>query len=131
MRFGAFIITLAVLAGCTTPRTEVLSVTGSYPPKLEVELLLDPPKRPHKTFALLEDRYGGTPEEINARLIQTGRDLGADAVLITGIKDETSTDWIPVGSYYFRDRWMGTRYEPVQYRYRSVRAKALKYLSPS
>jgi len=102
-------------------------MTESYPPTTEVELLLDPPSRPHKTFALLEDRYGGTPEEINARLTETGRALGADAVLITEVKNETQTEWVAAGSQYYGRRWVGMRYEPVQYRYRSVRAKALKY----
>jgi hypothetical protein len=85
---------LLLLAGCATPRTEVLSRTETYPPTASVELLLDPPRRAHKTFALLEDRWGGTPEEINARLAEKGKELGADAVLIVSINDKTVTDWI-------------------------------------
>jgi len=102
-------------------------MTESYPPTTEVELVLDPPSRPHKTFALLEDRYGGTPEEINARLTETGRALGADVILITEVKNETQTEWVAAGSQYYGRGWVTMRYEPVQYRYRSVRAKALKY----
>jgi hypothetical protein len=131
MRYALFLIILAVSVGCATPRTDVLSRTEYHPPTIAVELLLDPPKRPHKTFALLEDRAGGTPDEVNARLLEAGRELGADAVLITDVKNETSTEWVPAGSQYYGRRWVGTRYEPVQYRYRNVRAKALKYLSPS
>jgi hypothetical protein len=127
MRSAVSIAILALLIGCTAARTDVLSRTETYPPSAKVELLLDPPTRPHKTFALLEDRAGGTPEEINARLLDAGRELGADAVLITDVKNETSTEWVPAGSQYYGRRWVGMRYEPVQYRYRSVRAKALKY----
>lgn len=128
MRYAVFIIVIAVFAGCAAARTDVLSRTEYYPPTIDVELLLDPPAQPHKTFALLEDRAGGTPDEVNARLLEAGRALGADAVLITDVKNETSTEWVPAGSQYYGRRWVGTRYEPVQYRYRNVRAKALKYL---
>jgi hypothetical protein len=130
MRYAVFLVIFMVLTGCTTPRTDVLSRTDSYAPTIDVELLLDPPKRPHKTFALLEDRAGGTPDEINERLLDAGRELGADAILITDVKNETSTEWVAAGSQYYGRRYVGMRYEPVQYRYRSVRAKALKYQAP-
>ncbi|HKQ29846.1 MAG TPA: hypothetical protein VJS66_01060 [Burkholderiales bacterium] len=130
MRSIVLISILALFLGCAAYRTEVVSVTEFYPPTVEVELLLEPPKRSYKTFALLEDPYGGAPEEINARLTEAGRMLGADAVLITDVQNETSTEWVPAGSYYYGRRWGGMRYEPVQYRYRNVRAKALKYSAP-
>jgi hypothetical protein len=129
MRYVVFALFLSIFAGCAAPRTDILTKTDSYPPTLDVEILLDPPKRAHKTFALLEDRAGGTPEEINARFIDAGREIGADAILITEVKNETSTEWVVAGSQYYGRRFAGVRYEPVQYRYRSVRAKALKYSS--
>jgi hypothetical protein len=92
-----------------------------------VEILLDPPTRPHKTFAILEERFRGTPEEINARLAQKGREIGADAVVITSINDKTVTEWILTDPYYYNPRYIGPRFRPVTYVYRSVRAKAIKY----
>src|SRR5262245_31322170 len=105
MRFVVFAVILLVLTACATPHTRVLRVTESHPPTAQVELLLDPPKRPYRTFALLVDNDGGPPEEVNARLTQAGRELGADAVLITDVSDETRTEWVPVGSTYFRNYW--------------------------
>jgi hypothetical protein len=89
--------------------------------------MLDRPERPHKVFALLEDRWGGTPQEINQRLAAKGAELGADAVVITNVNDKTVTEWVLADPCFAR--WhCGPRYQPVQYRYRSVRAKAIKYL---
>lgn len=127
MRHVVFILCLSLFAGCSTPRTDILTKTESYPRTTDVEVLLDPPTRQHKTFALLEDRAGGTPDEVNARFIDVGREIGADAILITEVKNESSTEWVVAGSQYYGHRFAGVRYEPVQYRYRSVRAKAIKY----
>lgn len=128
MRFLALFLLLALVTGCATPRPEILSKTESYPAGTNVDILLEPPTRAHKTFALLEDRSGGTPEEINQRLADVGRELGADAIVISEVKTESATDWIMVGtSYYFRRGGVGIGYQPVQRNYRSVRAKAIKY----
>jgi hypothetical protein len=129
MRHVVLVVLFALVAGCATPRPDVLSKTETYAPTTNVEILLEPPKRGHKLFALLEDRAGGTPEEINARLADVGRELGADAILITEVRNESATEWLMVGtSYYFRRGGIGFGYQPVQRTYRSVRAQALKYL---
>lgn len=128
MRFLALFFLLALATGCATPRPDILSKTETYPATANVDILLEPPTRAHKTFALLEDRSGGTPEEINQRLADVGRELGADAIVISEVKTESTTDWVMVGtSYYFRRGGIGIGYQPVQRNYRSVRAKALKY----
>lgn len=124
------IVAALMLAACATPRVEVLSQTQTFPPTTEVDILLDPPKRPFKSFALLEDWAGGTTAEINERLKQKGRELGADAILITSVNDKTVTDWIRVDPCYDYRVYCGPRYRPVRHGYRSVQAKALKYLSP-
>ena len=93
-----------------------------------MEILLDPPQRSHKSFAILEDWAGGTPQEINERFKQKGREIGADAILITGINDKTMTDWIGVDPCYDARIHCGPHYRPVRHSYRSVQAKALKYL---
>jgi hypothetical protein len=118
-----------VLAACVTPRAEVVSSTESYPPTARVDLLLDKPTRPFKTFALLQDTFGGTPEQINARLEAKGREIGADAVWIIRVNDKSVTDWILMdpcfGPHY---RYCGPMYQPVHYSYRVVVARAIKYL---
>ncbi len=124
MRPTAFAIVLLLLANCATPPSEILSKTESYLPTLNVEILIDPPTRPHKTFAILEDRWQGTPEEINARLAQKGKEIGADAIVITNINDKAVIEWILTDPYYY----YGPRFRPVTYVYHSVRAKTIKYL---
>lgn len=128
MRPSAFVFAFVLLAGCATPSSEILSQTASYPPTSNVEILLDPPTRAHKTFAILEDRWRGTPEEINARLADKGKEIGADAVVITNINDKAVTEWILTDPYYYGSRYIGPRFRPVTHVYRSVRAKAIKYL---
>lgn len=121
---------LAALVACAAPRAKVLSLTERYPPATTaVEVLLDPPQRPHKSFAILEDISGGTPEEINGRLAQRAQELGADAIVITEINDKTVTDWIVSDPYYMgRGYYYPPRYRPIRYTYHSVRAKAIRYL---
>ena len=123
---------LLILAGCAAPQVEVLSRTETHPPTAHVDVLLDPPKRPHKTFAILEDTAGGTPEEINERLAEKAGEIGADAVVIVSINNRTVTDWILIDPYYHPG--VGVyypRYRPVRHTYRSVRARAVKYLPKS
>lgn len=74
------------------PQAEILSKTDSVPPTDNVEILLDRPTRQHKTFAILEDTLGGTPEEINGRLARKAQEIGADAIVIVSIHDKTVTD---------------------------------------
>lgn len=119
---------VVLLPGCATPSAEILSQTATYAPTTQVEVLLDPPARPHKTFAVLEDTSGGTPTEINARLMDTARRIGADAVVITAINDKKTTDWVLTDPYYATpSRLTRPRYQPVRHTYRAVRAKAIKY----
>jgi hypothetical protein len=93
-----------------------------------VDIFLERPARPHKVFALLEDTHGGTPGEINDRLSDTARRLGADAILIVSINDKTATEWIQVDPYYAKPvHHVNPHYRPVRYTYRLVRAKAIKY----
>lgn len=125
---GYFLFMLIIiLAGCITPQSEVLTQTESYPAALHAELLLDWPKRPYKTFAILEDQYAGTPEEINARLSRKASEISADAVLIISINDKSVTDWLLADPYYGVHGYYHSRYRPVKHAYRRVRAKALKY----
>lgn len=81
---------VSILVGCAAPQAEILSKTDSFPPTANVEILLDRPARPHKTFAILENSYGGTTEEISGRMYRP-------------------------------------HYRPVKHKYRSVRARAIKY----
>jgi hypothetical protein len=128
-RFLPLSVFLLALAGCATPQTEVVSVTESFAATTHVELLLDKPVRPFKTFALLRDTYGGTPEQINARLEQKGMEIGADAIWIEKVNDKSVTDWIITDPCLGRRRYCGPTYTPVRYTYRSVQARAIKYLS--
>ncbi|MBI3777957.1 MAG: DUF1471 domain-containing protein [Gammaproteobacteria bacterium] len=113
---------------CATPQAEILSKTDSFPPTANVEILLDRPTRPHKTFAILEDIYGGTSDEINARLARKAGEIGADAIVIVSINDKTVTDWLMADPYYNVHGVYRPRYRPVKHSYRSVRARAIKYL---
>jgi hypothetical protein len=128
MRTLCSVALLAILAGCVTPYTEVTSYTETFAPTAHVELLLDKPARPFKTFALLHDSFGGTPEEVNARLEQKGMEIGADAVWITKVNDKSVTEWIITDPCLGRRRYCGPTYTPVRHTYRSVQARAIKYL---
>lgn len=122
--FALFVL----LTGCATPEAEILNKTDSFPPTASVEVLLDRPARPHKTFAILEDVYGGTPEEINGRLARKAQEIGADAIVIFSINDKAVTEWLLTDPYYNMHGAYRPRYRPVKHFYRSVRAKAIKYL---
>lgn len=128
LRFVLIFVLLSMLAGCAAPQVEILSKTDNFPPTASVEILLDRPARPHKTFAILEDNYGGTPEEINGRLARKAREIGADAIVIVSINDKTVTDWLRNDPYYNARGVYRPHYRPVKHMYRSVRARAIKYI---
>lgn len=115
------------LTGCATPEAEILSKTESFPPTLNVEVLLDRPARPHKTIAILGDIYGGTPEAVNARLARKAQEIGADAIIIVSVHDKTATEWILDDPYYSHGAYW-PRYRPLKHSYRIVRARAIKYI---
>jgi hypothetical protein len=94
IRIVSMFVLLSVLAGCAAPRAEILSKTDSFPPTTNVEILLDRPARPHKTFAILEDTHGEHPEEINGRPARRAEEIGADAIVIVSVNDKTVTDWL-------------------------------------
>lgn len=126
-RWAAVWVMLLTLAGCAAPEAVVLHRIGHYPATTgKVEIMLERPARPHKVFALLEDTFGGTPEEVNARFAAKGAEIGADAVVISHVNDKTVTDWILVDPC-FRDPRCWPHHRPVKFTYRSVRAKAIKY----
>ena len=127
LRIVPIFVLLSILAGCAAPQAEILSKTDNFPPTANVEILLDRPARPHKTFAILEDNYGGTPEEINGRLASKAQEIGADAIVIVSINDKTVTDWLRNDPYYNARGVYRPRYRPVKHVYRSVRARAIKY----
>lgn len=117
------------LTGCATPEAEILSKIESFPPTHKVEVLLDRPARPHKTIAILGDIYGGAPEDVNERLARKAREIGADAIIIFSVQDKTTTDWLLDDHYYYHPHgayW--PRYRPVRHSYRTVRARAIKFL---
>ena len=126
-RIVPIFVLLSILAGCAAPQVEILSKTDSFPPTANVEILLDRPARAHKTFAILEDTYGGTPEEINGRLARKAREIGADAIVIVSINDKTVTDWLRNDPYYNARGVYRPHYRPVKHMYRSVRARAIRY----
>ena len=128
LRFVLIFVLLSMLAGCAAPQVEILSKTDNFPPTASVEILLDRPARPHKTFAILEDNYGGSPEEINGRLARKAREIGADAIVIVSINDKTVTDWLRNDPYYNARGVYRPHYRPVKHMYRSVRARAIKYI---
>jgi hypothetical protein len=116
-----------MLASCATPEAEILTSIETYPATANVEILLDFPKRSYKTIAILEDRYGGTPEEINTRLARKAGEIGADAIVIVSINDKTVTNWLMIDPYYDARSLHHPHYRPVKQHYRSVRAKAIKF----
>jgi hypothetical protein len=121
---------LILLGACAAPESVVLHYIERHPPTAgKVDVLLERPVRAHKVFALLEDSYGGSPEEVNARLAAKGREIGADAVVISHVNDKTVTEWVLVDPC-FRDPHCWPYYRPVKFKYRSVRAKAIKYTVP-
>ena len=122
------VILFIFLTGCATPEAEILSKTDSYPPTINIEVLLDRPTRPFKSFAILEDTYGGTPEEINGRLSRKAQQIGADAIIISSINDKAVTEWLLADPYYNARGVYRPRYRPIKHVYRSVRARAIKYL---
>jgi len=128
LRIASIFVLLSILAGCAAPQAEILNKTDSFPPTANVEILLDRPARPHKTFAILEDSYGGTPEEINGRLARKAREIGADAVVIVSINDKTVTEWLLNDPYYNARGMHRPHYRPVTHKYRRVRARAIKYI---
>ena len=127
-RIVSIFVLLSILVGCAAPQVEILSKTDSFPPTANVEILLDRPARPHKTFAILEDTYGGTPEEINGRLARKAREIGADAIVIVSINDKAVTDWLLNDPYYNARGAYRPHYRPVKHMYRSVRVRAIKYI---
>lgn len=127
-RIASIFVLLSILAGCAAPQAEILNKTDSFAPTTNVEILLDRPARPHKTFAILEDTSGGTPEEINGRLARKAQEIGADAIIIVSINDKTATEWLLNDPYYNTRGIYRPHYRPVKHMYRSVRARAIKYL---
>lgn len=117
-----------LLTACATPEAEILSKVESFPPTLSVEVLLDRPTRPFKTIAILGDMYGGTPEEVNARLSRKAQEIGADAIIIVGVQDKSTTHWLLYEPYYYPHGDYWPHYRPVRHTYRVVRAHAIKYL---
>ena len=117
-----------MLVGCATPEAEILSKTDSFLPTTNVEILLDRPARPHKTFAILEDSFGGIPEEINNRLARKAQEIGADAIVIFSINDKTVTDWLLNDPHYSARGVYRPHYRPVKHMYRRVRARAIIYI---
>ncbi|MBI3571640.1 MAG: DUF1471 domain-containing protein [Gammaproteobacteria bacterium] len=128
IRCGWLFVLFSFLTGCATPEAEILSKTESFPPTLSVEVLLDRPTRPHKTIAILGDIYGGAPEEVNERLARKAREIGADAVIIVSVHDQSTTDWLLDDPYYYPHGVYRPHYRPVKHNYRIVRARAIKYL---
>lgn len=122
------VILFIFLTGCATPEAEILSKTDSYPPTVNIEVLLDRPTRSFKSFAILEDTSGGTPEEINGRLSRKAQQIGADVIIISSINDKAVTEWLLVDPYYNARGVYRPRYRPIKHVYRSVRARAIKYL---
>ena len=60
-------------------------LTGvKYPRTYQVDVLVEPPSRPYKSFAVLE--YNSTspsePEEVEAGLKDKAREIGADAIIL-------------------------------------------------
>lgn len=128
IRITGLFIFFILLTGCATPEAEILSKTDSYPPTINIEVLLDRPTQPFKSFAILEDTYGGTPEEINGRLSRKAQQIGADAIIISSINDKAVTEWLLADPYYNARGLYRPRYRPIKHVYRSVRARAIKYL---
>lgn len=128
IRLSLLLVVLLLLMGCATPEAEILTRIASYPPTLTVEVLLDRPTRPHKTIAILGDIYGGTSEEVNERLSRKAREIGADAIIIVSVHDKTTTDWLLDDFHYYPYGTYWPRYRPVRHSYRTVRARAIKYL---
>lgn len=129
MRNGGWLLPFLLLAGCVTPEAEVLNRTEVLPPSSHVAVLLDAPTRRYKTIAILRDTYGGSPEEINARLARKAEELGADAVWIVGVQDKTETDWFWYDGFHHPYDFSWPRYRPIRHTYRETRARALKYLN--
>lgn len=127
LRWTLLVTVFFILASCATPEAEILTKIETYPATTNVEILLDFPKRSYKTIAILEDRYGGTPEEINSRLSRKAGEIGADAIVIVSINDKTVTNWLMIDPYYDTRSLRHPRYRPVKQNYRSVRAKAIRY----
>ena len=127
LRWIPLVAIFSILVSCVTPEAEILTSTETYPATTNVEILLDFPKRSYKTIAILEDRYGGAPEEINARLSRKAGEIGADAIVIVSINDKTVTNWLMIDPYYDARSLRHPRYRPVKQNDRRVRAKAIKY----
>jgi hypothetical protein len=55
-----------------------------YPPTFQVEVLREPPSRPHKSFAVLEydPAPQAKPEEVVEGLRGKAREIGADAIIL-------------------------------------------------
>jgi hypothetical protein len=128
IRRSALLVLFLLLTGCATPEAEILSKVESYPPTSSVEVLLDRPTRPYKTIAILGDIYGGTHEEVNARLSRKAQEIGADAIIIVGVRDKTTTDWLLYEPFYYPYGGYWPHYRPVTHTYRIVHAHAIKYL---
>jgi hypothetical protein len=125
---GWLFMLFLVLMGCATPEAEILSKVESFPPTLSAEVLLDRPARPHKTIAILGDILGGTPEEVNERLMRKAREIGTDAIGIMNVHDKTATDRLLDDPFYYPHDGYWPRYRPVSHSYRRARARAIKYL---
>ena len=73
-----------LLGACAASRPQVTYLTDArYPPSVTVERLRDIPARPHEAIADLSwyTSSNETLRETQARLAETARQLGADAVI--------------------------------------------------
>ena len=86
---------LALSAGCVSDVANRYYAAEHYPPRPvdQVELLYRPPARPFDTIADFQSR-GDTPDGLR----QKAADIGADAVIVTGIG----------GSHNGDAEWAGT-----------------------
>ena len=134
------LLAAAVLTACASVTTRVLQLDQSvrYPPTQSVDVLFEPPSRPHVTIAMLEGEgdFGIGELEVLEQLRDRARELGADAIVRT-----ESRQWYqpptPVydplyDPFFYRRRYPA--FDPYgDYRlvggghYYTVKAQAIKY----
>jgi hypothetical protein len=71
-----------------------------YPRTFQIDVLTKPPRRPYKSFAVLECEPAPpfTPGEVMEKLKDKAREIGADAIILSGAGPDQGLPGIPLTS---------------------------------
>lgn len=124
MKYSLIIICLAaLLSACAPPVNEIPYTAQTFPPTTEVDVLeTEPAEQAYIRIAELEVNVTNYPDEALELILDKAREVGADAVIVHGVKDKGILE-VPIAGSFVRQT--STARIPL----RTLRATAIKYKS--